>query len=68
MEPYRTNSPGLQLPKTDSLAERVLCMPTGTAVDEGDIEIICQILRLAIDNAGEVRALLNTPERACVGL
>src|SRR5438094_111807 len=31
MEPYRSNLPGLRLPETDRLAERVLCLPTGTA-------------------------------------
>ena len=61
MEPYRSLFPdaGRLLPETESLAERVLCLPTGTAVDEGDIEIICQILKLVIDNAEDVRQLLN---------
>ena len=59
MEPYRSNLPGLLLPETDRLAARVLCLPTGTAVAESDIKIICQLLKLIIDNAGEVRELLN---------
>src|SRR5712692_1028736 len=59
MEPYRSNLPGLLLPETDRLAERVLCLPTGTAVEESDIRIICQLLKLIIGNAGEVRGLLN---------
>ena len=60
MEPYRSNLPGLFLPETDRLAERVLCLPTGTAVEEEDIEIICQLVKLIVDNAGEVRRLLNS--------
>jgi len=59
MEPYRSNLPGLRLPETDRLAERVLCLPTGTAVTESDIKIICQLLKLIIGNAGEVRQLLD---------
>ena len=59
MEPHRSNLPGLLLPETDRLAERVLCLPTGTAVTESDIEIICQLLKLIIGNAGELRRLLD---------
>jgi len=59
MEPYRSSLPGLRLPETDRLAERVLCLPTGTAVTESDIKIICQLLKLIIDNAGEVRRHLD---------
>ena len=59
MEPYRSNLPGLLLPETDRLAERVLCLPTGTAVAESDIKIICQLLKLMIVNGGEVRRLLD---------
>jgi dTDP-4-amino-4,6-dideoxygalactose transaminase len=59
MEPYRSNLPGLRLPETDRLAERVLCLPTSTAVTERDIKIICQLLKLIIGNAGEVRQLLD---------
>ncbi len=59
MEPYRSNLPGLQLPETDRLAESVLCLPTGTAVTESDIKIICQLIKLIIENAGEARRLLD---------
>ena len=59
MEPYRSNLPELLLPETDRLAERVLCLPTGTAVTESDIKIICQLLKLIIESAGEVRRLLD---------
>jgi dTDP-4-amino-4,6-dideoxygalactose transaminase len=64
MEPYRTQFPdaGKNLPVTESFAARVLCLPTGTAVQESDIELICQVLQLVIDNAGEVRRRLDRPE------
>jgi len=59
MEPYRSNLPELQLPETDRLAERILCLPTGTAVTESDVKTICQLLRLIIESADEVRLLLD---------
>lgn len=57
MEPYRTLFPDayLSLPQTEKLAERIMILPTGTAVWEQDIEIICDILRTAIANADEIR-------------
>jgi len=64
MEPYLTQFPdaGKNLPVTESFAERVLCLPTGTAVQENDIDLICQVLQLVADNAGEVRRRLDRPE------
>ena len=35
----------VQLPITDAVAERALCLPTGLAIDERDIERICGIIR-----------------------
>jgi len=57
MEPYRSFFPdaGLMLPETETLAQRVLCLPTGTAVGESDIAEICGLLRLALSHAAEVR-------------
>jgi len=50
MEPYRSYFPhaGLLLPETEGLCERVLILPTGTAVSTEMVEQICQIIRLAI--------------------
>jgi dTDP-4-amino-4,6-dideoxygalactose transaminase len=49
MEPYRSYFPhaGLLLPETEGLCERVLILPTGTAVSAAMVEQICQIIRLA---------------------
>ncbi|MCB8921330.1 MAG: aminotransferase class I/II-fold pyridoxal phosphate-dependent enzyme [Ardenticatenaceae bacterium] len=60
MEPYRTLQPdaGLRLPYTESLVERTLCLPTGTAVSPTDIQKICQIIRFAVENAASIRAQL----------
>ena len=52
MEPYRSYFPhaGLLLPNTESLTQRVLCLPTGSSVSESDIERICKIIALAVEN------------------
>lgn len=41
------------------LAERVLCLPTGTAVGPDDIDEICRILRVAVANGPAVHARLG---------
>jgi len=47
MEPYRSYYPhaGLVLPNTGLVAERVVVLPTGTAMREEDIEMITSVLR-----------------------
>jgi dTDP-4-dehydro-6-deoxyglucose aminotransferase len=61
MEPYRSHPPStaLKLPDTERLAERLLVLPTGTAVQEDDVVEICAMLRLIVANSGEVRARLD---------
>lgn len=58
MEPYRSLSPnaGSLLPETEKLARKVLSLPTGTAVSEEDINIICTIIRIAVRDS---KALLQ---------
>jgi dTDP-4-amino-4,6-dideoxygalactose transaminase len=58
MEPYRSFYPnaGLLLPETEKLSERVLCLPTGAAVNARDIQTICKIIRFVIENSTEVVA------------
>ncbi len=60
MEPYRSHFPqaGLLLPQTEKLSHRVLCLPSGTAVEEGDIGLICRIIRTALAHPQEVAAKL----------
>jgi dTDP-4-amino-4,6-dideoxygalactose transaminase len=57
MEPYRSYFPnaGLLLPETEKLAEKVLVLPTGTAVQEADISKICRILKLAVTHSYEIQ-------------
>lgn len=61
MEPYRTQFPkaATVLPETERLAERVLVMPTGTAVTSDDITRLCGIVELIVRNGAEVRRRLE---------
>jgi dTDP-4-amino-4,6-dideoxygalactose transaminase len=56
MEPYRSLFPhaGLLLPETERLTQKVLSLPNGTAVNRNDIYEICHIIRLVVENAGQV--------------
>lgn len=61
MEPYRNLYPEAgPLPHTDYVASRVLSLPTGTAVNEEDIDAICEWFRFVSARAPEVRRRLET--------
>ena len=49
MEPYKTLQPdaGMMLPVTEEVSERIVALPTGTAMDE---EMIGHILRFLSDD------------------
>jgi len=66
MEPYRSLFPhaGLLLPRTESIAARIMVLPTGTAVSEADIERIGMLIRSALDQRDEVRELVRNQSRA----
>lgn len=52
--PYSKNKDDVRLPITDAVAERVLCLPTGMAIGEGDIKRVCGIiLRTMIDGGNQ---------------
>ncbi len=55
MQPYASSMSdvGSRLPVTERLASRVLVLPTGTAVSDEQIEIICEILRFAVSHGGD---------------
>jgi dTDP-4-amino-4,6-dideoxygalactose transaminase len=61
MEPYRSYYPhaGLMLPVTERLAERVLSLPTGTAVGGDQITTICSIIRTAVSGSSTIRPRLS---------
>ncbi len=56
MEPYRSYFPhaGLLLPVTNDLSQRILAMPTGTAISPEDVEKIAQIMHFVIVHSAEV--------------
>ena len=59
-EPYRSRPGGIRpLPVTEMVANRVLCLPTGTAIGPEEISRICAVVRLALDSAGDVRRALG---------
>lgn len=60
MEPYHSYFPhaGLMLPATERLVGRVLSLPNGTEVGDGEIAGICSILRLVVQNGKKLRSLL----------
>jgi dTDP-4-amino-4,6-dideoxygalactose transaminase len=61
MEPYRSCFPhaGLVLPVTERLTQRVLSLPTGTAIGAEEIRGICAILRVAAENGPGLCARLG---------
>lgn len=61
MEPYKTLFPsaGLRLPVTERLAERVLCLPTGMAMSESAIDVVCDVIRTALRHGEAVRKRLK---------
>jgi dTDP-4-amino-4,6-dideoxygalactose transaminase len=62
MEPYRSYFPhaGLLLPETEALADRVLVLPTGTALGRREVAEVCELLRFCIEHGGELTRLLGS--------
>jgi dTDP-4-amino-4,6-dideoxygalactose transaminase len=61
MEPYLTKYPDAAsvLPVTEKISERVLALPTGTAVCSQDIDTICEIIAVAIAHAKQLKPHLE---------
>jgi dTDP-4-amino-4,6-dideoxygalactose transaminase len=61
MEPYASSSPDAakHLPQTERLVDRVLVLPTGTAIIPADIGIICQLMRFSLAYVPAVNARLQ---------
>jgi dTDP-4-amino-4,6-dideoxygalactose transaminase len=64
MEPYRSYFPnaGLLLMETEILTQKVLQLPTGTAVNEAEIRTVCQLIRFSIENSRLIIEKLGTQE------
>ncbi|MGZ5435072.1 MAG: DegT/DnrJ/EryC1/StrS family aminotransferase [Pyrinomonadaceae bacterium] len=60
MEPYRSSFPDVVLPETEKVAERVLCLPTGTGVTAEQITIICKIIGFILQNGVKVSRRVST--------
>jgi dTDP-4-amino-4,6-dideoxygalactose transaminase len=61
MEPYRTLYPnaGEHLPVTEALANRVMTLPTGTAVGAREISEICEFIKWVFSRGAEIHGRLN---------
>jgi dTDP-4-amino-4,6-dideoxygalactose transaminase len=70
MEPYRSFFPhaGLLLPETERLANRIVVLPSGTAIGEDEVSGICQVVRLATANGRALRESLYQPQGAARSL
>ena len=66
MEPYRSYFPhaGLLLPHTESLVERVMSLPSGTAVSTEEISKVVQLIRFAVAHAPEISEQLQRRSEA----
>jgi dTDP-4-amino-4,6-dideoxygalactose transaminase len=62
MEPYRSLQPKtkLWLPETERLCQRVMLLPTGTAVSRSEIDAVCGIIEGALSQASRVRTALRS--------
>ncbi|MBV8864943.1 MAG: DegT/DnrJ/EryC1/StrS family aminotransferase [Acidobacteriaceae bacterium] len=69
MEPYRSYFPhaGLLLPHTEELCNRVLVLPTGTAIGQNEIHAICGIIRTALAYPNKCKTLLNNLRTSQLG-
>ena len=56
MEPYKSYFPnvGILLPETEKLSERLLCLPTGTAIGPAEIRQICCVIQFVVKNSAEI--------------
>lgn len=57
MEPYKSLFPDARglLPHTEKLAAQIMVLPTGTAISEADVMLVCDIVRSAVARADGVR-------------
>jgi dTDP-4-amino-4,6-dideoxygalactose transaminase len=62
MEPYRSYFPhaGLLLPETEKLTKRIMCLPTGTAIQNEDIDLICDLIHFVVRHGAEVSHKIST--------
>lgn len=61
MEPYQSYFPHarLLLPRTEHLTQRVMSLPTGTAIEPFHIELVCSIIKMSIAERDEILGRLR---------
>jgi dTDP-4-amino-4,6-dideoxygalactose transaminase len=64
MEPYRSYFPhaGLLLPETENMTQKVMQLPTGTAIGDEEIQAICQVVRFSVGNAVSILKKIKSRE------
>ena len=69
MEPYNSQLPSVaaRLPITESVLQRVLLLPTGTALSPADISRICQIIKFAVSHGEEIKQQMSCETSAHAG-
>ena len=66
MAPYRSYFPhaGLLLPETERVCRRVMVLPTGTTLSETKVTLICDLIRLVVENSALVHERMERRELA----
>lgn len=61
MEPYRSYFPNakLLLPETEKLTQKVMSLPTGTAMTEESVKKICEIIKLCVKESSGIKSLMQ---------
>jgi dTDP-4-amino-4,6-dideoxygalactose transaminase len=61
MEPYKSYFPNadILLPETEKLSERLLCLPTGTAIGQVEIRQICHVIQFVVENSAEITSRIT---------
>jgi dTDP-4-amino-4,6-dideoxygalactose transaminase len=63
MSPYREHHPELKLPVSESLSERILTLPTGSAVEVTDVGRICELIGFSLNHHTQINAMLRPGNR-----
>jgi dTDP-4-amino-4,6-dideoxygalactose transaminase len=68
MQPYCSLYPDAkaQLPNTGLVADRVIVLPTGTAVGEEEIGVVCAIIRCLTSSSSKTQAVANELPRQVI--
>jgi dTDP-4-amino-4,6-dideoxygalactose transaminase len=61
MEPYRRTDPdaALRLGETETLAQRVLCLPTGSAIGSAEVGTICELVRFILGSGPAIKERMS---------